>query len=153
MPLRPSEFDLLSFSLEELQRIADGGAEGLATLSGGSEQFIAGDEYEQVYLTSVYLCARVIEMAREHSVLPAQVLIRAGFAGNKETANLIIRTGRTLGRHFDLLDDVRPTVLFKVFFGQALIGFDQQMMVAYGEIKAASLRNHSRQSTELVSQP
>jgi hypothetical protein len=106
------------------------GAQGLVTLSGGSEQFIAGDEYEQVYLTSVYLCARVIEMAREYSVQPVQLLICAGFAGNTTTANLIIRTGRALGVHFDLLDDVQPTVLFKVFFGQALIELDQHLMSA-----------------------
>ena len=33
--------------------------------------------------------------------------------------------GKTLGRHFDLLDDVQATVLFKVFFGQALIELDR----------------------------
>lgn len=135
-PLRPGEFDLVSFSLEELKRIADGGAQGLVTLSGGSEQFIVGDEYEQVYLTSVYLCARVIEMAREYSVQPVQVLICAGFAGNTKTANLIIRTGKTLGRHFDLLDDVQATILFKVFFGQALIELDQQLMAAVKVIQS-----------------
>ncbi|MGU9827656.1 hypothetical protein [Pseudomonas sp. LF242] len=135
-PLRPSEFDLVSFSLEELKRIADGGAQGLVTLSGGSEQFIVGDEYEQVYLTSVYLCTRVIEMAGEYSVQPVQLLIYAGFAGNTKTARLIIRTGKTLGRYFDLLDDVQATVLFKVFFGQALIELDQQLMAAVKVIQS-----------------
>lgn len=133
--LRASEFDLVNFDLEELQRITHGGAEGLATLNGGREQFIAGDEHEQVFLTCVYLCARVIEMAREHSVLPTKMLIHGGFAGNKRTANLIIRTGRALGRHFDLLDDVRPTALFRRFFGQPLIELDQQLMVAVRNIK------------------
>ena len=79
---------------------------------------------------------RVIEMAREYSVQPVQVLICAGFAGNTKTASLIIRTGKTLGRHFDLLDDVQATVLFKVFFGQALIELDQQLMAAVKVIQS-----------------
>ena len=49
---------------------------------------------------------------------------------------MIIRTGKTLGRHFDLLDDVQATVLFKVFFGQALIELDQQLMAAVKVIQS-----------------
>lgn len=130
MPLRPSEFDLASFSLAELQRIADGRAEGLRTLNAGSEAFIAGDEYEQVYLTCVYLCVKVTEIAQKYSVMPEHVLVRAGFAGKKKTANLIIRTGRRLGQHFELLEGTQPTVLFKVFFGQTLAELDQQLKEA-----------------------
>ncbi|HDS1818606.1 TPA: hypothetical protein QEM96_003271 [Pseudomonas putida] len=127
-PLQPREFDLVSFSLEQIECIAQGGAKGLEVLSGGLAQFIAGDEYEQVYLTNVYLSGKVGERVREHSVSPAQVLVRAGFAGNPDTAKLIMRTGRALGQHFGLLENEQPTALFEAFFGEALTDLDDQLM-------------------------
>ena len=134
-PLRAREFDLVSFSIEEIERIAQGGAYGLKVLSGGSAQFIAGDEYEQVYLTNVYLSGRTAELARQHAVSPVELLIRAGFAGNTNTANLIVRMGRALGRHFDLMDDALPSALFESFFGQALTDLDDQLMQVLQIIK------------------
>lgn len=119
-PLRTGELDLVNFSLEELRRIVEGGAGGLATLCCGNERFIVGDEYEQVYLTTVHLSARVCDVARAHSVQPAQVLVQAGFAGNPETANLIIRMGRAVGSHFGLLEEGQPGPAFSTFFSDSL---------------------------------
>lgn len=132
-PLQTREFDLVSFNLEQLACIAQGGAPGLEVLSGGVAQFIAGDEYEQVYLTNVYLSGKVAELALEHSVSPAELLVRSGLAGNPdtakpETAKLILRTGRALGEHLGLLENQRPTDLFKAFFGEALTDLDNQLM-------------------------
>lgn len=129
-PLRPSEFDLASFDLTDLDLIACGGAKGLKALSAGSNEFVAGDEWEQVYLANVYLCGRATELASKHSVSPADLLVRAGFAGKASTAKLILRTGDALGQHFNLLVDARPAALFEVFFGKALNDLDDDLLGA-----------------------
>lgn len=138
-PLRPREFDLVSFSLDDLKCIAEGGAKGLEVLSGGIAQFVAGDEYEQVYLTNVYLSGRVTELARQHSVSAIELIIRAGFAGNANTASLILRTGRALGRHFGLLDDDQPSALFATYFGEALIDLDAQLTEVLKDLVTAAV--------------
>lgn len=126
-PLRSSEFDLASFTLEDLDLIACGGAKGLKALSAGASTFVSGDEWEQVYLVSVYLCGRATQLASKHSVSPADLLVRAGFAGKTSTAKLILRTGGALGEHFDLLVDARPTVHFEDFFDKALSDLDDDL--------------------------
>ena len=138
-PLRPRELDLVSFSIEALECIAEGGAKGLEVLSGGVAQFVAGDEYEQVYLTNVYLSGRVAEMARMHAVSATELLTRAGFAGNANTAGLILRTGRALGRHFGLFNDDQPSPLFTAFFGEALMDLDAQLTQALKHLEAGAV--------------
>ncbi|MFV3383737.1 MULTISPECIES: hypothetical protein [Pseudomonas] len=125
-----SELDIVRFSLPQIEAIANGGAKGLEVLSGGIPEFIAGDEYEQVYLVNVYLSGRATEMAREHSVPAAELILRAGFAGKQSTAKLILRLGRTLGEHFDLIANGHPTELFETFFGQTLTDLDDQLFKA-----------------------
>lgn len=126
-PLRSNEFDLASFSLADLDLIACGGAKGLKVLSAGATEFVSGDEWEQVYLASIYLCGRASETASKHSVSPADLLMRAGFAGKASTAKLIMRIGEALGQHFDLLVDARPTAQFEAFFGKTLSDLDDDL--------------------------
>lgn len=137
-PLKHSEFDLARFSLAEVEAIAKGGAKGLEVLSGGIIEFIAGDEYEQVYLVNVYLSGRATEMAREHSVSASELIFRAGFAGGPGTAYLIVNMGSRLGKHFALIADGQPTALFETFFGQALMNLDDELLEALDRIKSGA---------------
>jgi hypothetical protein len=138
-PFRPREFDLVSFSLEALKQIAKGGEKGLQVLSGGATTFVAGDEYEQVYLTNVYLYGRATKLADKYAVSPVELLLRAGFAGTASTAKLILRIGKALGEHFDLIHDGQPNALFAVFFAQALTDLDDQLMEALQAIKGGTV--------------
>lgn len=120
-PLRPTELDLPSFTLDELEIILGGGAAGLRLLNGGRSEFISGDEREQVYLVSVFLTGQAMRIATEHAASPHDVLIAAGAAGNKGAAKILLRTGNQVGSHFQLLDKGGiPTSLFKMFFCDTL---------------------------------
>jgi len=135
-PLKHSELDLVSFSLSEVEAIAKGGAKGLEVLSGGITEFIAGDEYEQVYLVNVYLSGRATEIARKHSLSASELILRAGFAGGPGTAYLIVNMGSRLGKHFALIADGQPTALFETFFGQALTDLDDGLLKELGRMKS-----------------
>ncbi len=137
-PLRPREFDLVSFELDDLERIAQGGEAGLQVLGGGATAFIAGDEYEQVYLTNVYLCGRAMALADCYSVSPMALLLEAGCAGDEGTAKLILRTGQALGQHFGLLVDARATALFARFFGEALGDCEAQLLGALDRLSVTA---------------
>ena len=99
----------------------------MKTLSAGASKFVSGYEWEQVYRVNFYLCGRATQLAIKHSVPPAELLVRAGFAGKSSTAKLILRTGGALGQHFDLLLDARPTVHFEDFFDKALSCLDDDL--------------------------
>lgn len=139
-PFKPSELDLVSFSLSQVEIIANGGEDGLKMLSGGTIEFYAGDEYEQVYLVNVYLFGRATEIARQHSVPADELIHQAGFAGKQSTARLILRLGRVLGEHFDLIANQQPTGLFETFFGQSLTDLDDQMLKTVERIGIARER-------------
>lgn len=117
-PFREGELDLPSFSIPELKLISRGGIEGLHALGG--TQFVAGDEREQVYLVDTFLAARAAQIAADHRVPANLLLIKAGFAGTLNTANLILQIGNAVGQHFGLRSDDQPTAAFEAFFGKSL---------------------------------
>lgn len=126
-PFRAAEFDLVSYGLNDLELIARGGEAGLKVLSAGESGFVAGDEREQVYLVSAFLCGRSVQLAAELQASPVELLVGAGFAGGEGSAKLLLRIGRAVGQHFNLLDGERPTELFEAFFGQALTDLDERL--------------------------
>lgn len=120
-PLRPTELDLPSFTLDELEIIVRGGVAGLRLINGGHPEFIAGDEREQVYLVATFLTGQVMRVVAEHGSSPEGILTAAGVAGNKSAAVILLRMGKQVGSHFQLLDkEGMPTVLFEMFFGDIL---------------------------------
>lgn len=129
-PLRASELDLASFTLEELELITQGGTTGLQTLMAGEVEFVAGDEREQVYLIDIFLCARSTQIAATCQLPADALLVRAGFAGKLSSARLIRRIGMALGQHFGLLSGDQPTAAFDAFFGRALDDLNEQMLQA-----------------------
>lgn len=126
-PLRSTEFDLVSYSLEDLELIARGGETGLKVLNAGEAEFVAGDEREQVCMVCAFLCGRSKQLATQYQISPLDILVKAGFAGIGSSAKLLRRIGQAVGQHFDLLDGEQPTELFTAFFGQTLADLDEQL--------------------------
>lgn len=126
-PFKSAEFDLVSYSLDDLELIARGGETGLKVLSAGETGFVAGDEREQVCLVCIFLCGRSTQLAIQYQISPLDILVKAGFAGICSSAKLLRRIGQAVGQHFDLLDGEQPTELFTTFFGQTLADLDDQL--------------------------
>lgn len=124
-PFKENEFDLPNFSIQDLRLIYKGGAEGLLAL--GETQFIAGDEREQVYLVDTFLTGRATQIATRYSLPANELLVQAGFAGKRSSANLILRMGKVVGQHFGLLSNSQPTAAFEAFFGNSLGDLEGQL--------------------------
>lgn len=139
-PFRESELDLANFAINDLILITQGGGVGLHAL--GSPEFIAGDEREQVYLVNVFLCgcsARILAPYSESAnrVSANDLLVQAGFAGKQSSADLILRIGRAVGQHFELLLDGQPTAAFDAFFGKSLDDLEHHLCNMAVAISAA----------------
>lgn len=120
-PFSERELNLYDRSLEEVKVIACGDEAGLNMANYGEREFIAGDERVQVCLVDAGL-AGYCQLADTTSDTRKHRLIGGGFAGTKRSADTLMSVGRSVGRHFRLLDDQgRPTALFFRFFGD---GFD-----------------------------
>lgn len=128
-PLRPNELDLPSYSIGSLDLIAQGGKAGLRALFGEQLCFIAGDEREQVYLVDAFLAAHAMRLAGKRNA-QCQLLIDCGFAGGEGSANVLLHVGRSVGRHFGLLDGNERTQLFNDFYGDALIDLEHKLSEA-----------------------
>lgn len=143
-PLRPSEFDLPSCSLHDLQLIAQGGEAGLAAASGGQTRFIAGDELERVYLVDVFLAVRARQIAKDHGLKAEQLLMNARFAGTKSgtdgTSKLLLSLGKTVGNHFGLLQGDQPTPLFDSFFADSLNDLEAQLLRSASQLHDGAQR-------------
>lgn len=120
-PLRETELNLVDRTLKDVQAIAQGGVMGLDVLTYGELEFVAGDEREQVCFVDAGLAGycQLISSGPE----PSNVrLVRKQFAGTEQSANTLLSVGRSVGRHFGLLDEKNwPTELFHRFYGD---GFD-----------------------------
>ncbi|KVC12536.1 hypothetical protein WI69_25070 [Burkholderia diffusa] len=120
-PLGERELDLHDRSLDEVKVIVRGGEAGLTTANHGEREYIAGDEREQVCLVDAGL-AGYCQLADATPAARRQRLVAGGFAGTEHSADTLLAVGRSVGRHFGLLDDQGcPTALFFRFFGS---GFD-----------------------------
>jgi len=131
-PLREIELNLVDRSLEEVQAIEHGGTKGLDVLTYGELEFVAGDEREQVCFVDAGLAGycQLIASAAESSNAR---LIRKQFAGTEQSANTLLSVGRSVGRHFGLLDEKNwPTELFHRFYGDGFEYFRNRLGVGRG---------------------
>ena len=118
-PLKINEFDLFNSDLKRISRIASGGEEGLNAAMCGAMDFRLGDEREHVCLVDAYLAGMCSLYADK--IKPYELLIKMGCAGTKNSANTLLNVGRSVGKHFSLLDNNNfPTKIFTRFFGDEL---------------------------------
>lgn len=113
------EFDLFDRSIEELQRIAAGGEDGLCAAMGSPvlETFTLGDERVSVCLVDVFITGRAYQREATATARYAS-LVTAGYAGTPDSAATLMNVGRNVGQHFGLLNaQYLPTPLFERFFG------------------------------------
>ncbi|WP_206132815.1 hypothetical protein [Burkholderia sp. Se-20378] len=128
-PFGERELNLYDRSLKEIKEISDGGETGLYTANYGEREFIPGDERAQVLLVDAGLTgycylADTTREARKHR------LIAGGLAGTENSAETLMYVGRSVGRHFRLLDEQdHPTALFFQFFGEGFDDFRQRLRV------------------------
>ena len=121
-PLGAREFNLHDRPLDEIRTIAQGGEAGLITANGGEPEFVVGDDREQVCVVDAGL-AGYCRLADTTADARKRRLIAGGFAGTAHSADTLMSVGRSVGRHFGLLDGRgRPTAFFFRFFGS---GFDE----------------------------
>jgi hypothetical protein len=129
-PLRETELNLDDRSLEEVQAIAHGGAEGLRIFTYGELEFVEPDERYQVCFVDAGLagyCQLVATAAN-----PAhRRIVEKEFAGTEAAAYTLLTVGRSFGRHFGLLDaDNMPTSLFHRFYGDDFHYFRHRLGVS-----------------------
>lgn len=134
-PLGERELNITCRSLEDVRLIESGVEDGLYLANNGEREFIEGDERQQVCLVCTGLagyCQLINSSVVGVSDANARVkrLVDKGFAGKESTANLLLTTGRSVGKHFGLLDDDnRPTALFHRFFGDGFEYFRNRLGV------------------------
>ncbi|MFL9993387.1 hypothetical protein PQR34_21750 [Paraburkholderia sediminicola] len=127
--LRETELNLVDRTLEDVQAIEQGGITGLDVLTYGELEFIAGDEREQVCFVDAGLAGycQLISSGAESSNVR---LVRTQFAGTEQSANTLLSVGRSVGRHFGLLDEKNwPTELFHRFYGDGFEYFRNRLGV------------------------
>ena len=117
-----NEFDLFNSDSNRIFRIASGGEDGLNAAMCGAMEFRLGDEREHVCLVDAYLAGMCSLYADK--IKPYELLLKIGCAGTKKSANTLLNVGRSVGKHFSLLDKNNlPTKLFTRFFGDELNDF------------------------------
>ncbi|MNH19500.1 hypothetical protein D3C79_792400 [compost metagenome] len=117
-PFSIDEFDLFGRSLAALERIVEGGEDGLrAALSGETlEPFTVGDERVSVCLVDVFITGNAYARA-ESDKERVDYVVNAGYAGTENSARTLMAVGRSVGKHFGLLDVQHlPTPLFEQFY-------------------------------------
>ncbi|WP_175425489.1 hypothetical protein [Trinickia violacea] len=126
-PFREREFNLFDRSPDEIRLIEQGGEDGLYAANNGEREFIAGDEREKVCL----VCAGLAGYCQQIEATPAarkNRLTKKAFAGTEKSASTLLSVGRSVGRHFGLLDDNdNPTALFHRFFGDDFSDFRDRL--------------------------
>ncbi|WP_122432811.1 hypothetical protein [Pseudomonas viridiflava] len=112
------EFDLFGRPLEELERIAAGGKDGLcaALASETLWPFTLGDERVSVCLVDVLITGNAyLQATTERARI--DYIMSAGYACTENSAKTLMALGRNVGKHFGLLDSQHlPTTLFEQFF-------------------------------------
>lgn len=112
------EFDLFGRPVEELERIVDGGKDGLcaALATETLEPFTLSDERASVCLVDVLITGNAYLRATTEKER-IDYLLSAGYAGTENSAKTLMALGRNVGKHFGLLDAQHlPTTLFEQFF-------------------------------------
>ena len=116
--LREDEFNLFERSNAELGAILNGGKEGLYAAQGNRDNYLETDIREQVCLVDALLVGRMADMSPAASTT---WLLKKGYAGTKNAANILMTVGRQVGRHFGLLDKKnRPTAFYHEYFGDCM---------------------------------
>ncbi len=112
------EFDLFDRSLAALERIAEGGEDGLRTALATEvlEPFTVGDERVSVCLVDVWLTGNAYATGTTGKKR-IDYLLNAGYAGTENSAKTLLAVGRNVGRHFGLLNSkYSPNELFRTFY-------------------------------------
>jgi hypothetical protein len=134
-PLGERELNITCRSLKDVRLIESGVEEGLYLANNGEREFIEADERQQVCLVCAGLagyCQLINSCVVGVSDANARIkrLVDKGFAGKESTANLLLTTGRSVGRHFGLLDERNwPTEFFHRFFGDGFEYFRNRLGV------------------------
>lgn len=118
-PLGASEFNMFGRPMDQIQTIVAGGIDGLK-IAYGSLVFQMPTVREKVCLVDAWVTGCVYH---NHAVYDDRVccVLQQNYAGTKNAANTLLAVGRSVGRHFGLLDAQNlPTPLFVQFFGQLL---------------------------------
>jgi len=117
-PFSIEEFDLFGRPLAELEHIVAGGEDGLRAALGTEtlEPFTVGDERVRVCLTDVLITGNAYASAQTEKDR-IDYILSAGYAGTENSARTLMAVGRSVGKHFGLLDlHYLPTALFKQFY-------------------------------------
>ncbi len=113
-PLMDSEFAIYDRTAEEIVLFCNGGYNSLLNLTGYITP--SWDEREYVCLIDVFLAGRLQELFNNPRAR-TQILTDQGFAGTLASANTLLNVGRSVGRHFELINpDNTPTVQFQEYF-------------------------------------
>ena len=108
-PLGILEFNLYERPIEELQKIAQGNLD----VAMQQTTFNFG-ERSMVCMVDCYLAGKLYDLSPADR---ANKLIELGYAGTANAANAIMSVGRSVGKHFGLLDNQnKPTTKFSAFF-------------------------------------
>lgn len=111
-PLREQEFDLVDRTIEDLECIVMGGQAGLECVL--RDRTLNVDERAWVCLVDAWIVGKLIS---KNAADRNAILIEAGFAGTENACNTLFTVGRTVGKHFGLLDvDGSPTKLYEDTF-------------------------------------
>lgn len=112
------EFDLFGRPIETLERIVDGGKDGLCAALGYKElgPFTLADERVNVCLVDVLITGKAYQQATSAQAR-VEFILSAGYAGTENAARTLMALGRNVGNHFGLLDaEHLPTPVFEQFF-------------------------------------
>ena len=113
-PLKDSEFSIYDRQAEGIELFCNGGYRSLLALVGRVRP--SWEEREHICLINVFLAGK-LQLEFFAPTARTQWLIEQGFAGTRASANLILSVGRSIGKHFGLIDlDNTPTEYFVDYF-------------------------------------